>query len=273
MSASLPTEMFDHYRGIDEKGRLDAGAGELERVRTQRLIGEHLPQRASTILDVGGAAGVHALWLARQGHKVHLIDPVPHHIDQARKASAVQNDHPLTSSAIGDARDLAFADAAIDAVLMLGPLYHLTERADRLRALSEAHRVLRPGGLLFVAGISRFASFLSAMTFGLLSDDDFVAIVRRDLKDGQHRNPTKNPQYFTTTFFHHPDELKAEVEEAGFRLEKLAAVEGPVMWMRYFDEDWQDAQRRSILLELLHASEEDPAFVGISSHFMAIGCK
>lgn len=153
----------------------------------------------------------------------------------------------------------------------LGPLYHLTERADRLQALSEAYRVLRPGGLLFVAAISRFASFLSALTYGLLSDPVFVEIIRRDLHDGQHRNPAHHRQYFTTTFFHHPDELRDEMEEAGFSIEKLAALQGSVMWMKSFEEDWQDPQRRALLLEFLGAMEEQPAFIGTGSHVLAIG--
>ncbi|WP_163263815.1 class I SAM-dependent methyltransferase [Chelativorans alearense] len=273
MSTSLSPEMFDHYGEIDEAGRLSRGVGELERIRTQDLIGRRLPQSPSIVLDVGGAAGVHALWLARQGHEVHLIDPVPHHVEQARQASAAQVTHPLASCTVGDARNLDYADACADAVLLLGPLYHLTERADRLKALSEAYRVLRPGGLMFVAAISRFASFLSGMTHGLLSDPVFVEIIRQDLKDGQHRNPTNNPQYFTTTFFHHPDELRTEVEETGFSIEKLAAIEGPVMWMKNFDADWEDVRRRALLLEFLDATEEEPAFIGTSSHFLAIGCK
>src|SRR5204862_445674 len=105
--------------------------------------------------------------------------------------------------------------------LLLGPLYHLTEPSDRLAALREAHRVLRGGGIIFAAAISRFASALDGLVRGFLHDEQFVRIVERDLKDGQHRNPTEHPAYFTTAFFHHPDELRAEVEEAGFRLELL----------------------------------------------------
>jgi ubiquinone/menaquinone biosynthesis C-methylase UbiE len=126
-----------------------------------------LPPSSST-LDIGGAAGVYALWLARQGHEVHLVDPVPHHVEQARQASEAQATYPLASCTIGDARNVEYADRSADAVLLLGPLYHLTERAERLKALREAHRVLRPGGLVFAVTISRFASLLSGMTYGLL---------------------------------------------------------------------------------------------------------
>ena len=265
--------MFDHYRQIDESKRLSSGAGELEQIRTRELIERALVKTPSVILDIGGAAGVHSLWLARQGHEVHLIDPVPHHVVQAQAASEGQETHPLAGCKVGDARDLQRADASADVVLMLGPLYHLTERSDRQKALREAHRVLRPTGTIFVAAVSRFASLLSGMTHGFLSDPVFVDIIRRDLVDGQHRNPTGNPLYFTTTFFHHPDELRTEMEEAGFTVDSLAAIEGPAMWMKNFEADWQDETRRSLLLELLRTVENEPAIVATGSHFLGIGRK
>jgi ubiquinone/menaquinone biosynthesis C-methylase UbiE len=265
--------MFDHYRQIDEAERLSSSAGELERLRTQELIERRLSKHPSVILDIGGAAGAYSLWLARRGHEVHLIDPVPHHVAQARTASDAQSAHPLASCEIGDARDLQRAEASCDVVLMLGPLYHLTERTDRQKALLEARRVLRPNGVIFAAAVSRFASLLSGMTYGLLADPVFVDIIRRDLIDGQHRNPTNNPLYFTTTFFHHPNELRTEMEEAGFAVDAIAAIEGPMMWMKDFDVDWRDADRRSLLLEFLRSVDEEPAIVATGSHFLGIGRK
>src|SRR5438132_9956143 len=114
--------MFEHYRQVDEANRLWRGAGELERVRTQAILKRLLPGPPATVLDVGGAAGVHALWLAREGYEVHLIDPVPHHIEQAQVASLTQPAHPLASCELGDARDLRWPDQQVDAVLLLGPL-------------------------------------------------------------------------------------------------------------------------------------------------------
>jgi ubiquinone/menaquinone biosynthesis C-methylase UbiE len=273
LSNSSPAEMFDYYQQIDESKRLSSGAGELEQIRTKELIERALLKKRSVILDVGGAAGVYSLWLARQGHEVHLIDPLPHHVAQAQAASEGQANRPLAGCEVGDARDLRRADASADVVLMLGPLYHLTERSDRLKALREAHRALRPTGMIVAAAVSRFASLLSGMTYGLLGDPVFVDIIRRDLVDGQHRNPTGNPSYFTTTFFHHPDELRTEMVEAGFTVDSIAAIEGPAMWMKNFESDWQDERRRSLLLEFLRTVETEPAIVATGSHFLGIGRK
>lgn len=268
---TLPTEMFDHYGQFDESTRLVAGSGELELVRTHDILTRYLPSAPATLLDVGGATGVHALWLARAGYQVHLIDPIPHHVEQARTASYAQAQYPIASCMVGDARQLEQADQSADAVLLLGPLYHLTDRTDRLKALREAHRVLRPGARVFAAVISRFASLLDGLSGNRLADPLFVEILKQDLQDGQHRNPTKNPEYFTTTFFHHPEEVASEMREADFHVERVIGIEGPVWLMGTFPSLWNDPDRRRLLLDLLRAIEEDASILGASAHVMAVG--
>ncbi len=180
---------------------------------------------------------------------------------------------PIASCVVGDARKIEQSDASADGVLLLGPLYHLTERADRLAALREAHRVLRSGGRVIAAAISRFASLMDGLSRDFVSDPRFVEILRQDLKDGQHCNPTDNPHYFTTTFFHHPEELQEEIEEAGFSFERVIAVEGPVWVMGNFAKHWDDPTKRALLLELLRSVEEEKALMGMSAHLIGIGRK
>jgi len=270
---SLPSEMLDHYRQVQESMRLFSGVGELERERTRDILNRHLSFPPAIVFDIGGAAGVHALWLARHGYTVHLFDPVPHHVEQALAASRDQPRHPIASCSIGDAREIDRPDRSADAVLLLGPLYHLIEREERLKALKEAHRLLKPGGRIFAATISRFASLIDGLSRDLVSDPAFVSILMEDLQSGQHRNPTNSPQYFTTTFFHHPDELKLEMEEAGFQVEKLVGVEGPAWFMNSFSRHWDAADKRQLLLELLRTVEEDRYILGVSAHPMGIGRK
>ena len=141
---TIPDDVLRYYSKGQEQNRL-LSRHALERERTQELLTRYLPPAPAMVLDVGGAAGVYALWLAKLGYAVHVIDPVPLHIAQAKAASSDQPEHPLASAALGDACRLDWPDASADAVLMLGPLYHLTERADRLQALREGYRVLKPG--------------------------------------------------------------------------------------------------------------------------------
>ena len=152
------------------------------------------------------------------------------HVEQALRDAGEQPEAPLAGATVGDARQLDRPDASVDAVLLLGPMYHLTDRDDRVQALGEARRVLRPGGVVAAAAISRFASTMDGLLRGYLDDPAFEAIVERDVRDGQHRNPTGNPRWFTTAYFHLPEELSGEIAEAGLRLDALMAVEGPA-WM------------------------------------------
>ena len=140
--------MFSYYESYDEEGRLARASGALEFARVQELIGRFLAPPPRVVLDVGGGPGRYACWLAASGYEVHLLDPVPRHVEQGRAASAAQPEHPLASVTEGDARALPYEAESADAVLLMGPLYHLPERAQRLAALGEAHRVLKPGGIL-----------------------------------------------------------------------------------------------------------------------------
>jgi ubiquinone/menaquinone biosynthesis C-methylase UbiE len=264
-------DILAYYTMGLEKDRLDETYFPLERARTRELIQRHLPPPPTTVLDVGGAAGAYALWLAECGYEVHLVDPVPLHVEQAEEASRSRETGRLASVRVGDARALDLPDATADAVLLLGPLYHLTERADRRVALEEAHRVLRPGGWLFAAAISRFASLLDGLRGFVFEDDAFLRIVERDLADGQHRNDTDNPLYFTTAFFHQPDELSAELRDAGFTLAGLYAVEGPGALLPDFGRRWDDPPSRERLLELVRRVEREPALLGMSPHLLAVG--
>jgi ubiquinone/menaquinone biosynthesis C-methylase UbiE len=245
----------------------------LEFARTCEVISRYLPRLPADILDVGGGPGVYACWLARQGYRVHLVDAMPLHVEQARQASQRQPNHPLAGAAVGDARRLDRPDESADAVLLMGPLYHLTERADRVTAWGEARRVLRPGGAVLAAAISRFASTLDGLRMAAFDDPAFAAIAERDLRDGQHRNPTDDPRYFTTAYFHHPDELAAEAREAGLRHEVTLGVEGPGWLLQDFDAWWSNVARRDRLMSLAQAVESEPSLLGVSAHLLAVSWK
>lgn len=268
----IASEILDYYGDGKEEHRLTSSFGRLEWLRTWEILQRFLPPAPSRVLDVGGGTGVYALPLAGRGYRVHLIDPVPVHVERARSLSA-ESKTPLENVELGDARRLDLPDATYDVVLLFGPLYHLTDRRDRIDALAEARRVLVPGGLLLSAHISRFASACDGIQEGSLRNAAFAAIVERDLTDGIRQNPTSRAEWFTTSYFHRPDEIRPEIEVAGLRFGNLIAVEGPG-WMNQHLDAWLDddaAQQR--LLHVLRRVETEPTLIGASAHLIAAAHK
>lgn len=267
--ASIPKdddqlELVAAYQSGMERGRLFQGSSRIEFERTKRLLLRHLPPAPASVLDVGGGPGSYASWLAGLGYQVHLVDLTPAHVEQALEQAAAG---PAFTAAVGDATALAEADSSFDAVLLLGPLYHLLERSDRVRALSEAARVVRPDGIVAAAVISRFASLLDGLRQGYLKDPVFRAMVEQALADGRHRNPTGRPEYFTTAYFHHPGELEPEMTAAGLRVEGVFGVEGPGSAMPFA---WDDEELRPHLLWAAEQIEREPALAGLSDHLLGI---
>jgi SAM-dependent methyltransferase len=266
------SNIAEFYHRAPEEDRLEQGPFLLEALRTRELILRYAPAAPATVVDIGGAAGAYALWLTDLGYTVHLVDAVPRLVAEARRRSAARL-RPLASSEIGDARALSFGDSTADIVLLLGPLYHLTTAADRARALAEAARVLKPGGRLFGAAISRWASALDGLARDLYQDPEFVAIVQKDIREGQHTNPTGRLDYFTTAYFHRPEELRAEVLDAGFLVDGVFGIEGPGWLLPDVNERLEDPRRRADLLRVAGMFESEPSILGASAHLLAVGRK
>ena len=270
----LSDEILSFYRQTQESNRLTNNVrGEIEFARTQEIITRYLPEPPAVILDIGGGSGPYACWLAKAGYEVHLVDPVDLHIEQAKEASNQQPEHPIASISLGDARALRFSSMSADAVLLLGPLYHLVDKSERLLALRESYRVLRKGGVMVAAGISRFASMLDSFFEGRFRDPVHRDIVQNDLETGYHRNLTEDYKYFTDAYLHHPEELSSEVIEAGFQHQATLAVEGPAWLFESCEDYWTDPALRLVVLDLIRKVEAEPSILGMSAHILAIGRK
>jgi ubiquinone/menaquinone biosynthesis C-methylase UbiE len=262
-------EILAYYAHGLERDRLASGGRRIEFLRMWALLERHMPAPPSQVLDIGGGAGVYALPLAAAGYEVHLVDPVPLHIQQASAASEAAA-APLASIALGDARDVQAAAASCDVVLLLGPLYHLTSREDRVTALREARRVVRPGGLVIAKALSRFYPLFEDLAAGQPPGAQWHTDAVRFLADGQYRNPGGDPAHFTTSYFHRPEELPEEIADAGLVLQELVAVSGDVKLLPDLGQRLDDATSRDHLLSLLQLVEAEPSLIGMSQNFVAI---
>lgn len=262
--------IVDHYNAYDESKRLTGGFGLLERERTMELIARYLPPPPSVLLDVGGASGVYSFWLAGLGHQVHLVDIVPRHIEQARERASAEGSAALARISVGDARALDYPDDYADVILSHGPLYHLVDRGDRLRTLSEAKRVLRPGGVLLAFAITRYAGVIFGLTRGYVFDDEYWAMTELEVTTGLRTDAPGWLNTFPSAFFHHPDDLAAELAEAGLAHERTLGVIGPAWLVPDLDESWGDEDKRRRILDVARLLEGECA---LGPRLMAVARK
>lgn len=263
----------DFYSVYDEDARLLTDIGKLEFERSREIISRCLPAPPATVVDVGGGTGRYSYWLSARGYKSHLVDLSGVLIEKARAKGNEEGHVPLASCEVGDARKLSFADSSADVALLMGPLYHLTAKDERIQALREAHRVLASGGRMFAAAISRFASTLDGLTSGAMLEETFRQIVGADLSTGQHRNSTTKVEYFTTAFFHLPCELEEEVSAAGFVEAEVIPIEGIAGLLGNLSSYMANAEGRRILLELLRDIEKQPSLRGATLHMLCMARK
>lgn len=272
MSHENINEVKDFYENGAEIGRLERGLGIVEAARTKEILARYL-EPGMTVYDVGGGVGYYSNWLAEQGCQVSLFELAPSAVAYAR-----QHQTRPYSACAADARSLPAQDASCDALLLMGPLYHLLERESRVQALGEALRVLKPGGLLAAAGISKFSSATWALstyrlTNELIDDDVYMDMLRRELTTGRHHRPEKYPNMIAQAYFHTPEELAREVSDSGFALEAMLAVEGCIWFTPDLNDKWEDPSCRARLLELLRLTEAQPSLLGFSPHFLALARK
>jgi len=266
----LRPDIREYYERGDEAGRLDKGVGLLERARCQQIIARYLPDPPAKVLDVGGGPGFYSGWLARLGYDVHLIDPVPLHLVQARTVSANQPNHPIARITLGDARELDIEHSAVDVVLLCGPLYHLVEAQDRVKALGEARRVLKPGGVVLAVGITRYASLIVGLLRGWMDDPVYVDMVKQEMEQGLHLTPESWPSLFTTAHFSTPEEIAREIGHAGLVHRETLAVQGPAWTVPDIDTWWSDDTKRQALLDLAQHMEHDPLSLALGPHMIAV---
>ncbi|MBR2122704.1 MAG: class I SAM-dependent methyltransferase [Lachnospiraceae bacterium] len=155
----------EYYNNYDEEGRLLSRHGQVEYLTTMRYIEECLDGISDPgILEVGAGTGRYSVTLAKRGLKVTAVELIGHNLEILR--SKLDGTEPITALQ-GNALDLSvFPDDSFDLTMLLGPMYHLYSKEDKLRALSEAVRVTKPGGHILAAYCMNEATVIQYV-FGL----------------------------------------------------------------------------------------------------------
>jgi ubiquinone/menaquinone biosynthesis C-methylase UbiE len=269
-SKLINSEIEEFYAQTSEENRLQLGLGPLEFERNKDLIQRYLPKKG-VIIDVGGGPGVYSEWLAGLGHQVYLVDPVEKHIKQANKRSAKAK--KSFKNLLGEAQKLEFEDNFADVVILHGPLYHLQLKEDRVRSIAEAKRVLKPNGIVLGFAINHSASTIAALLNGFIHSAEIFEMCKEELTSGIHTPPQSMPGILPAAYFHRPDELKTEFEEAGLTYIDTYAVEGLIWMDKNYFESRSDPKKKEAIMELMKITENDQSLLSLSPHMMIAGRK
>jgi len=266
--------MLEHYgRGEEEDRLVASNAGQLEFERTQEIVLRRLPPPPAVVADIGGGPGRYALWLAGLGYRVVHRDIFPPHVEQLLAAvDAGPDAGAAIDSAVGDARSLDLADASVDAVLLLGPLYHLTRRADRVRALREACRIVRPGGPVFGAAISRWAVRYDGVLRLRLYEQVPSMLEALGPLERTGVFPPLWPGSFTA-YTHRPGQLRTEFGLGGLVETDVVSVECGAFLLPDLQERMADPAARQVIMDSARAVERVPELMGLGSHLLATGLR
>ena len=272
-------EIYNFYNNGAEIGRLERGLGIVEFHRTKEILSRYI-DKGEVVYDIGGGIGMYAAWLAKKGNEVHLIELAENAVEYA-KANMMQDCRFVAET--GNALQVNRPDESADVVLLMGPLYHLRDREVRLQALREAFRVLKKGGLLVAAGISKFSSMTWALSvYGekknenlveFLDDPVFFNMIKSEMTTGDHIRPKEYPKFIAEAYFTTSEEMKSEIAEVGFAVEKAIAVEGCIWFTLHLQEKWEDEAIRERLLDLVRMTETEPEMMGMSPHFLVVARK
>lgn len=248
--------VIDYYNNYNEKDRLKSPYGKLEFAHMTELLLRYFPKAPAKICDIGGAAGEYAFYLAKLGYDAHLLDIVPRHIDQAKERAMAENFAEPEKFIVGDALDLPYDDNSFDAVFLSGPLYHLSERVDRIKALNEAKRVLKPNGIMAAYSIGRFATMFYGISTGLIYDKAFMEKLKKEVQTGLRYKYADGA--LDNAYFHLSEELKQEIIAADLHFIALHGVIGAGWMAPDFDASWELEERKNSILDIARMSENIP---------------
>jgi SAM-dependent methyltransferase len=245
----------------------------LEYIVTMHYLEKHLPLEG-LILDAGGGPGRYTVELARRGYEVVLFDLSPVSLEYAQgKIEEAGVEERIRGVVEGSITDLSeFEARTFDAVVCLGPLSHLLERAERETAMKELSRVAKPGAPILVSVIRLYGVFrvvLSRLSDELLDPDHEEMFTKGIHRVDWHEERESG---FTEAYFFHPYEVRELMEGAGIETIEMATCEGLSTGLQEATNAlYEDREKWDRWIEILLKTSNDPSILGSSDHFLYIG--
>ena len=276
------TVLAGYNAGI-ERDRLRIGIGLLEFERTKEILMEKLPSPPAVIYDIGGAYGEYAWWLASLGYDVHLFDLSETNIEMSKELATEYPGTRLNSATVCDARSIPRPDKSADAVLLMCPLYSITEYEERILAIIECHRLLKEDGLLFSAALTPYSVLVSRLAVyhederkkrRELDDPAVISMIERALEDGCYINPEKKiANGIGSSHLHTAKALREELSCGGFNNTFVHGIMGGAWLAPNLDELLRNEETKKVLLKTIRMLDTHEEIIGLSGHLLAVSEK
>lgn len=280
---TIDKTVLARYNAGIEKNRLRTGIGIIEFERTKEILLENLPKPPAGIYDIGGGYGEYSWWLASLGYEVHLFDLSETNIDMSSEMADEYRDCSLKSAIVCDARSVPCADKSADAILLMGPLYSITEFEERIAAIKESFRLLKDNGVLFSAALTPYSVLLPRITAyhddnsnikNELDNPDVISIIERALCDGCYINPERRiANGLGSSHLHTAKELKDELLYGGFVTSAVHGVMGGAWLAPNLDELLEKEETKKVLMKTVRMLDMHEEIIGLSGHLLAVSRK
>lgn len=280
---TIDSTVLAGYNAGIERNRLRENIGILEFERTKEILLEKLPPAPAVIYDIGGGYGEYAWWLASLGYEVHLFDLSETHIEMSRELAEEYPGVSLADALVCDARSIPRPDKSADAILLLGPLYSITEFEERILAIRECSRLLKDAGLLFSAALTPYSILVPRLVRyheddtpkrRELDDPAVISAIARALEDGCYINPERKiASGLGSSHLHTAKALRAELLIGGFATDSVHGVMGGAWLAPNLDELLKNEETKALLMKTIRMMDTHEEIIGLSGHLLAVSRK
>lgn len=276
------TVLAGYNAGI-ERDRLRTGIGLIEFERTKEILLEKLPKPPAVIYDIGGAYGEYSWWLASLGYEVYLFDLSETNIAMSAELATDYPGVKLVSATVCVARSIPRLDKSADAVLLMGPLYSITDYEERILAIEECGRLLKDDGILFSAALTPYSVLVPRIALyhidgtakrRELDDPAVISMIERALEDGCYCNPEKKiASGLGSSHLHTAKALREELSEGGFDTANVHGIMGGAWLAPNLDELLANEETKAVLMKTVRMLDTHEEIIGLSGHLLAVSRK
>lgn len=280
---TIDSTVLAGYNAGIERNRLRTGIGLIEFERTKEILLEKLPKPPAVICDIGGAYGEYSWWLSSLGYEVHLFDLSETNIKISEELASEYPGVTLKSAMICDARSIPRPDKSADAILLMGPLYSITEYEERILAIKESRRLLKDDGILFSAALTPYSVLVSRLAVyheddtkkrKELDDPAVMSIIERALADGCYINPERKiANGLGSSHLHTAKALREELACGGFDTRSVHGVMGGAWPAPNLNELLESEETRKVLMKTVRMLDTHEEIIGLSGHLLAVSRK